>query len=172
MARKGWDQTLVTTSVDAKAVLRSMSKLPKEVQDEIRATNQRNATILAREIERNVGAGDPPQAKLVDQTFEPKRDRIIRVTGGGDSKVGRPYKSTKSRGRQYRAPAGALVNGAEYGSSGKPKDRKGRTMGARFVRPHNEKGYFIGPAVRKYTPWLLKEWKKTIQQEIKRRGLG
>jgi len=170
VAQQRFASTLVTTSVDAKAVLRSMSKLPKEVQAEIRSTNQENANRLVRKIKTEIGIGDPPQADLVRDSFESKRDRIIRVDAGGARQVGRRYRS-KRKGRKYGAPAGALINGAEYGSSGKPQDRKGRTMGARFVRPHKAEGYFIGPAVREYAPWLLREWTNLIQTEIKKRGL-
>ncbi|MGI9143051.1 MAG: hypothetical protein ACR2IJ_07650 [Fluviibacter sp.] len=148
-----------------------MSKLPKEVQNEIRDTNKRNADLLAHEIKAKIGAGDPPQARLVESAIDGKRDRNIRVDAGGAKRVGRPYKSSKSNGRSYRAPAGALIYGAEYGSSGKPQDRRGRTMGARFVRPHNKDGYFIGPALKNFTPKLLRIWSDTIQAEIKKRGL-
>lgn len=171
VARKGFSSRLVTTDVDARAVLRSMSKLPKEVQDEIRDTNKRNADLLAKEIRGKIGAGDPPQARLVESSIDGKRDRNIRVDAGGTKRVGRPYKSRKSNGRSYRAPAGALIYGAEYGSSGKPQDRKGRNMGARFVRPHNERGNFIGPALQEFTPKLLRIWTNTIQHEINKRGL-
>lgn len=171
MARKGFSSQLVTTTVDSREVLRAMGKLPKEVQNEIRDTNKRNADLLAHEIKSKIGAGDPPQAQLVESSIDGKRDRNIRVDAGGTKRVGRAYKSRKGNGRSYRAPAGALIYGAEYGSSGKPADRRGRTMGARFVRPHNKDGYFIGPALRDYTPKLIRIWSATIQHEIKKRGL-
>lgn len=147
-----------------------MGKLPKDVQNRIRDTNKANADDLARRIKNNIGLGDPPQAELVKDTIVGVRDRNIRVNAGGKKGVGRPYKSTKSNGRKYRPPAGALIFGAEYGSSGKTQDRKGRPMGPRFVKPHNERGNFIGPAVDKYTPQLLRTWTKTIQAELRKRG--
>ena len=171
MARRGFNQRLVTTNVDAREVLRAMGKLPKEVQNEIRDTNKRNADLLAAEARRNIGAGDPPQAKLIEPTIRGVRDRNIKVEAGGPRGVGRPYKSRTKQGRKYRSPAGALVYGAEYGSSGKPKDRKGRTMGERFVKGRNKEGYFLTPALGDFAPKLLRIWSDTIQREIKKRGL-
>lgn len=171
MARKGFDSRLVTTTVDAKEVLKSMGKLPKEVQELIRDSNKLNADRLAREARSLISANDPPQAALIKDTIQGKRDRNIKVEAGGIKRVGRPYKSSKSNGRAYRAPAGALIHGAEYGSSGKPQDRRGRTMGARFVKAHNELGNFLNPALRKFAPELIQIWSDTIQREIQKRGL-
>lgn len=173
VARKGFNQSLplVTTDVDARELFKALNKLPKDVQNGIRITNQTNAEKLRHEIIGEIGAGDPPQAELIKSTIKAKRDRNIRVDSGGVKQVGRAYASRTKAGRKYRAPAGALVFGAEYGSSGKPTDRKGRAMGARFVRPHNPKGYFIGPALVRFGPILLKEWIDTINQQIRKEGL-
>lgn len=170
VARKGFNSKLLTTDVDAVAVLRGLNTLPKEIQNDIRDSNLANSRILAKNIQAAISAADPPQARLIEDSIKPARDRVIRVNAGGPKAAGRPYKSSKSQGRKYRAPAGALVYGSEYGSSGKPQDRRGRNMGARFVRPHNEKGYFIGPAMERFAPQLLKIWTNTIQDAIRDKG--
>lgn len=171
MARRGFNQKLVTARVDSREVLRAMGKLPKDVQNEIRDTNKRNADLLAAEVRRNIGVGDPPQARLIEPSIRGVRDRNIKVEAGGPRGVGRPYKSRTKQGRKYRAPAGALVYGAEYGSSGKSQDRKGRTMGERFVKGRNKQGYFLTPALGDFAPKLLQIWYHTINREIQKRGL-
>lgn len=166
---------LVATSVDARAVHLAFSRLPKEVQREIRQTFRPLSNQLAADIKTPVGI-KPPQYELIEKTIKPKTDRQIRVQIGGSTKVGRPYtKFQKFKGRDgqirrskfnvqkgFRAPAGALVHGVESGSSGKPRDRIGRTMGERFKLPHNPRGYFIRPTVERFAPELYETWKSTI----------
>lgn len=162
---------VIHTSVNANGLLRYFHKLPKEVQNELRQTNLRNAQLLADEVRRNIDISDPPQAELILSTVTAVKDRRIKVTAGGKKQVGRPYKARTGGKRKYRAPAGLLIYGAEFGSSGKSMDRKGRKMGPRFERPHNSKGYFMGPALEKFGPKLLEIWIKTIQREIDKAGL-
>ena len=166
---------LVATSVDARAVHLAFSRLPKEVQREIRQTFRPLSNQLAADIKTPVGI-KPPQYELIEKTIKPKTDRQIRVQVGGSTKVGRPYKRyQKFKGRDgkihrskfnvqagYRASAGALIHGVESGSSGKARDRKGRTMGDRFKLPHNPRGYFIKPTVERFAPELYETWKQTI----------
>lgn len=171
MART-FSRGVISTSVDAREIVRAFSKLPKEVQNEIRNTNLKYSGDLADEVKKNIGVSDPPQADLIESTVKAVRDRNIKVSAGGPKKVGKPYKSRTGGARKYRAPAGLLIYGAEHGSSGKSTDRKGRNMGPRFVRAHNKEGYFMGPALRDFAPVMLEKWKTLIQREIKKAGLS
>lgn len=166
---------LIATSVDARAVHLAFSKLPKEIQRELRQTFRPLSNQLAHDL-KSVPTPKPPQYKLVELSVTPKTDRNIRVAVGGKKKVGKPYtKYKKFKGRDgqmhrskfnvqrgYRAPAGALVHGVESGSSGKIRDRSGRTMGNRFKLPHNPRGYFVRPTVDRFAPELYETWKRTI----------
>jgi hypothetical protein len=133
--------------------LRSTLKLfDEEASKEIRDRAQPLSQMLARELSVAAAfSAAPPQAILVARSISTPRDRMIRVDIGGSKKVGRQYGGErdtrgKTRNRQS-APAGALLWGSEYGSTGKPVDAAGRKMGNRFVRPRNKKGYWINPTV-------------------------
>lgn len=179
--RGGFSSSLVTTTVDSRAIFAALNKVPKEVQNELRTRMLEESRSLAREIV--MAAYDPlvpPQAELVAKSVTPQRDRTVNVKVGGDKKVGRPYRSKtvragKKNGKR-RASAGYLMYGAEHGSSGKPKDRSGRTMGNRFVRPHKGNprnpfdGYWIGPVVQTQGQEIADRWKNLCQKAID--GLG
>ena len=184
VARGGFSSKLVTSTVDSREVLRALNGVPKEVQQEIRRRNLAESQALAREI--IMAAYDPrvpPQAELVAKSVKGQRDRTIKVNVGGDKKVGRPYRARMGRGadgtqtyKRMRASAGYLMYGAEHGSSGNPKDRSGRTMGNRFVRPHKGNprnpfdGYWIGPVIAAQGQEIADRWKKLCQKAIN--GLG
>ncbi len=175
---------LIATSVDARSIHLAFSRLPKDVQREIRQTFRPLSNKLAHDIKTPIGP-KPPQFELIETSILPKTDRQIRVQVGGKKKVGRPYKKfQKFTGRDgqvrrskfnvqpaFRASAGALVHGVEFGSSGKARDRKGRNMGRRFKLPHNPRGYFINPTVERFAPELYENWKSTILQAAKKLGL-
>jgi hypothetical protein len=184
VARSGFSSKLVTTTVDSRAVLKALNGLPKEVQAEIRAKNLIESQALAREI--IMAAYDPrvpPQAELVAKSVKGARDRTVKVNVGGNKKVGRPYRKRTGEGedgkptyKTFRASAGYLMYGAEHGSSGEPKDRSGRTMGNRFVRPHRGNprnpfdGYWIGPVIAVQGQEIADRWRKLCQRAID--GLG
>jgi len=176
---------LIATSVDARSIHLAFSKLPKEVQSEIRKTFRPLSNQLAHDLKTYPGP-KPPQFDLIQNAILPKTDRQIRVQVGGKKRVGRPYKRyQKFKGRDgnvhrskfniqpgFKATAGALVNGVEYGSSGKGTDRSGRTMGNRFKMPHNPRGYFINPTIQRFAPELYEAWKNTILKAARKSGLG
>ena len=175
---------LIATSVDSRAIHLAFSRLPKDVQKEIRQTFRPLSNKLAHDLKTYPGA-KPPQYDLIETAILPKTDRQIRVQVGGKKKVGRSYKRyQKFTGRDgqvrrskfnvqpgFKASAGALVHGVEFGSSGKGKDRKGRNMGRRFVLPHNPRGYFINPTVERFAPELYETWKNTILAAARKAGL-
>ena len=173
---------LVHTDVDAKAVLYAFKKLPKEVQREIRQQNRQESNRLARVLEAAAVFGNvPPQAALIAQRggVKPRTDRNIRVDVGGSAIVGnrqkvfRPNKKTgKSRKTTTGTRAGAIVWGAEMGSSGKAVDRIGRKMGNRFVREHSSRGYWLQPTLDQVVPDIMRRWKLLIQRATERTGNG
>jgi len=176
---------LLATSVDARSIHLAFSRLPKEVQKEIRQTFRPLSNQLAHDL-KTVPGIKPPQYDLIETSILPKTDRQIRVQIGGKKKVGRPYKRyQKFKGRDgnvhrskfnvqpgFKASAGALIHGVEFGSSGKATDRKGRAMGRRFKLPHNPRGYFITPTVERFAPELYEAWKSTILKAARKTGLG
>lgn len=158
-------QKLVTTDIDARGLLYAMRKLPKEVQNELRKMNAADAQALAQDL-KYTRAYAPPQKELLQGAVYVVKDRVIRVDIGGKKQVGKAYKRRTNGGAKYRSPAGALVYGSEYGSSGKDVDRFGRKMGNRFKLPHNPRGYWINPTVEKYSKELLEKWKTRTQRAI------
>jgi hypothetical protein len=175
---------LIATSVDARAVHLAFSRLPRDVQREIRQTFRPLSNELARELKTTVGQ-KPPQYKLIESSIVAKTDRQIRVAIGGTKKVGRPYtRYKKFKGRDgnihrskfgvqrgFRAPAGALVHGVESGSSTEYRDRTGRRQGNRFKLPHNPRGYFVNPTIQRFAPELYETWKTTILKAARRANL-
>lgn len=158
-------QRLMVTDVDARLLFKQLSKLPKDVQNEIRRLNAADAQELASELKRT-RLNAPPQKELVQGAVYVVKDRNIRVDVGGKKQVGRAFKSKAKSGAKFRAPAAALMYGSEFGSSGKPVDRFGRKMGNRFVLPHNPRGYWIKPTAEKYTAELFTKWKTRVQRAI------
>ena len=117
-----------------------------------------------------------PQTKLVAQTIDAKRDRLIRVDIGGSKRVGRKYGGEQSKSgkgakvRQQAAPAGALLWGTEFGSH-KGVDSLGRPYTDRFKAPSNKRGYWITPAVDYYVPIVAREYAEMVQTVVKKLGL-
>lgn len=162
---------LIETSLDSRAAFDALKKLPKEVQDEIRDSNYREAQILTGALKRAAVASPTPQAKLLVSAIKPKRDRVVKVEIGGSKQVGEKYRSRKT-GKRRGTSAGALVFGSEFGSTGKPVDEAGREMGLRFVANHNENGYWISPVFNKHAKEILERWTKLIQRVADRQGRG
>ena len=157
-----------------KDLLKTLSKLDKETQNEVRDAALPLSQRLAGQLQQFADSAPSPQTKLVAQSITAKRDRLIRVDGGGTKKVGRKY-GGESRGKgkkvkQSSAPAGALLWGTEYGS-GRGTDSAGRSYTDRFKAPRNKGGYWIAPAVEYYAPIVAKEYEEIVTKIIKREGL-
>lgn len=159
--------------VDWRPLLRALNGLPKELTTQLRDENQALARQLAGELRAaatiDLYGRTPPQAELVAKSLKPKHDRLVQVDIGGNTPVGRKYKSTK-QGKRYSSRAGALLYGSEFGSSGKPRDSKGRAMGARFVARHNPQGYWINPTVKAFAPEAYRIWRERIDRYLKMIG--
>lgn len=157
-----------------KDLLKTLSKLDKETQNEVRDAALPLSQRLAGQLQQFADSAPSPQTKLVAQSITAKRDRLIRVDVGGTKKVGRKY-GGESRGKgkkvkQASAPAGALLWGTEYGS-GRGTDSAGRSYTDRFKAPRNKGGYWIAPAVEYYAPIVAKEYEEIVTKIIKREGL-
>lgn len=147
---------------DLLAVLRS---LDKETSSKLRDAALPLSKRLSGQLMMFAFAAPTPQAKLVAQSIEAKRDRLIRVDVGGSKRVGRAYKS-RVTGRQTSAPAGALLWGSEFGSQ-KGIDRSGRAYTNRFGYPYRKSGYWLNPGVDSYAPTVAREYAQTLQEVIK-----
>ena len=169
-------ESIVVSTVDAREVLSQLNKLPKEVQQELRQRNRRDAEELKVLLFRAAYMpGVPPQAELVAKSLQAKSDRLIKVSVGGTKKVGRKYRqrpandSTETRRPLVRAAAGTLLGGSEFGSRG-GVDRAGRKMGNRFVFGRKERGYWIRPTVDEFGQEFADKWRVRCQRIIS--GLG
>lgn len=157
-------------------LIQTLNLLDKETQSEVRDAAYPLSQRLAGQLLMFSQSAPSPQTKLVAESINAKRDRLIRVDIGGSKKVGRKYGGEQSKSgkgakvRQQAAPAGALLWGTEYGSS-KGTDSIGRAYSNRFKAPRNKRGYWINPAVDYYTPIVAKEYIDIIQTIIRKVGL-
>lgn len=154
-------------------VLKTLRALPKEASAEVRDLAQPLSKRLAQALSVSAAfSAAPPQAILVARSIATPRDRLIRVDVGGPKKVGRAYGGTRdARGnlrKQSAAPAGALLWGSEYGSRNQAVDRAGRRMGPRFVKPYNQRGYWITPAVDDNVQEVANEYTEMLKAIVKR----
>lgn len=162
--------------VEFRNLIGLLNALPKESQDEIRDKAMPLSQRLAGQLLMFSQSAPSPQTKLVAQSIQAKRDRLIRVDVGGTKKVGRKYggetgKSGKSKVRQNRAPAGALLWGTEFGSHA-GVDSIGRRYTNRFKAAYNKRGYWMTPAVDYYTPIVAREYAQMVQDVVKKLGLA
>lgn len=167
MAKQGGGK-LVYATIDGTDLLRQMQRLPKEVNQELRRRNKPDSEKLADAL--RASPARTPQQELVQKAIYTKMDRTIRVDVGGKKRVGRRYQRRNAGGRNWRSPAGLLVYGTEYGSSGEAKDKSGRDMGRRFRFGNTKKGYWIAPTTEKYVPQLKENWERRMQYLLRRRG--
>lgn len=167
---------IIVDPVEFRNLIGLLNALPKESQDEIRDKAMPLSQRLAGQLLMFSQSAPSPQAKLVAQSIQAKRDRLIRVDVGGTKKVGRKYggetgKSGKNKVRQDRAPAGALLWGTEFGSHA-GVDSIGRRYTNRFKAGYNKRGYWMTPAVDYYTPIVAREYAQMVQDVVKKLGLN
>lgn len=158
--------------VEFRNLIGLLNALPKESQDEVRDKALPMSQRLAGQLLMFSQSAPSPQTKLVAQSIQAKRDRLIRVDVGGTKKVGRKYggeksKSGKGKVRQNRAPAGALLWGTEFGSHA-GVDSIGRRYTNRFKAAYNKRGYWMTPAVDYYTPIVAREYAQMVQDVVKK----
>ena len=161
--------------VEFKNLIGLLNALTPETQNEIRDKALPMSQRLAGQLLMFSQSAPAPQTKLVAQSIQAKRDRLIRVDVGGTKKVGRKYggetgKSGKSKVRQNRAPAGALLWGTEFKSHA-GVDSIGRRYTNRFKAAYNKRGYWMTPAVDYYTPIVAREYAQMVQDVVKKLGL-
>lgn len=105
-------------------------ELRKSTNAQLRIAAKECADDLARRLKAAAYAEPAPQTRLVAESIKTKTDRTPVVMVGGTKKVGRPYRSRKTK-QKRAATAGDLLWSVEYG------DTKGR------FAPRNPNGYWI-----------------------------
>ena len=161
--------------VEFKSLITVLRQLDKEQSAKVRDGAFPLSQRLSGQLLQFAYAAPAPQTRLVAQSIEAKRDRLVRVDVGGSKKVGRAYSSRtdklkSGKGKTIKAPAGALLWGTEYGSSS-GTDSRGRAYTRRFGVGRNRGGYWINPAVDYYGPVVAKEYAQMLTEVIKENRL-
>jgi hypothetical protein len=161
--------------VEFKSLIAVLRSLDKEQSARVREAAFPLSQRLAGQLHQFAMVSPTPQTRLVAQSINPRRDRLIRVEIGGKKAVGRPYRSREEKlksgkGKTMRAPAGALLWGSEYGSTA-GTDSRGRTYTNRFKVGRNRGGYWINPAVDYYAPIVAREYAQMLTEVIKENRL-
>ena len=134
-----------------KAVRQVEADLRPGVNNELRDAAEASAGELAAELVTSASASGVPVAPRVAASIRVKRDRVPVVSIGGSAPVGR-------RG----APAGALVWGSEQGPKG----------GVNHWGVPASSGYWIAPAVDRYSRTALDKFRRAVFEIFRRNGLA
>ncbi len=158
-----------------KDLISILRTLDKEESQKVRDGALPLSKRLAGQLHMFAMVAPAPQTRLVAQSIEAKRDRLIRVDIGGKKPVGRAYRSRQKQnksgtGKLIKAPAGALLWGTEYGSH-PGTDSMGRKFTRRFVVGRNRDGYWINPAVDFYAPVVAREYAQMLKDVIQENKL-
>lgn len=95
------------------AVLRTLSRMPKEASDGLRDEAQAIAQDI---VGRAQGAATTPQARLAARSLKARRDRVPVIVAGGSKRL--PVGGRKRRGPDLaRQTFGDVFFGAEFGGS-------------------------------------------------------
>lgn len=161
--------------VEFKSLITVLRQLDKEQSAKVREGAFPLSQRLSGQLHQFALAAPAPQTKLVAQSIDAKRDRLVRVDVGGSKKVGRAYTSRENKlksgkGRRIQAPAGALLWGTEYGSKS-GTDSRGRAYTRRFGVGRNRGGYWINPAVDYYAPVVAREYAQMLTEVIRENRL-
>lgn len=131
--------------------LRALSKLPKDVQNEIRDTSLQLSKSLATKVAQ-AGVREGSQAALVSATVKARRDRVPVIVAGGMKKLGR-----------NRKPAFKLLFGSEFGSN----------RYSQFHKPHIGKGsYWFFKEVDENKEEIFKAWNEAADRVVNEFGRG
>jgi hypothetical protein len=133
-----------------KAVRSVSADLRPDVNGELRDAAERSAGELVVELVASAHASGVPVAPRVASSARVKRDRVPVVSIGGGARVG-------ARG----APAGLLVWGSEQGPKG--------TVNHWGVPASS--GYWIAPAVERYSRKALDSFRRAVYEIFRRYGL-
>ena len=148
-------QELYVDDTDMRVLFDALKKVDVELRNstnaQLRIAAKECADDLARRLKAAAYASPAPQTRLVAESIKTKTDRTPVVTVGGTKKVGRPYKSRKTK-QKRAAVAGALLWSVEYG------DYKGR------FAPRNESGYWIKPTTKLFaeSPTATDNYKRAV----------
>ncbi len=134
-----------------KAVRSVSADLRPEVNGELRDAAERSAGELIVELLASARASGVPVAPRVASSARVKRDRVPVVSIGGGGRVGRTG-----------APAGLLVWGSEQGPKG--------AVNHWGVPPSS--GYWIAPAVERYSRRALDSFRRAVYEIFRKNGLA
>lgn len=127
--------------------LRAYNRLPKAASDALRDQSLELARAFARKAQMAATADEAPQSRLLVPTIRATRDRVPVVQVGGTKRVGR-----------NRAPAWAVLFGAEFGSNRFPQ----------FGRVHSgRRGYWFFPLVEENADDIAKAWRKAADDILR-----
>jgi hypothetical protein len=129
------------------------ASLRPAINGELRDAAETSAGELAVELVSAASTSGVPVAPLVARSIRVKRDRIPVVSIGGAMRVGTGGD---------RAPAGRLVWGSEQGPKGE--------INHWAVPPSS--GYWIAPAVERYSRHALANFQRAVLEIFKRYGLA
>jgi hypothetical protein len=133
-----------------KAIRGVQADLRPEVNGELRDAAGQSAGGLGDELRSSAASSGVPVAPLVARSIRVKRDRVPVVSIGGSMRVG-----------AGGAPASALVWGSEQGPKG--------DVNHWAVPPSS--GYWIAPAVERYSRHALENFRRAVFVILNRHGL-
>lgn len=126
------------------SLLRVLSKLPKELQNEIRDSATEIAETEAKKIIQNAVW---PQERLAASAVRARRDRIPVIVAGGAKRLS----VSGGRSGARRPRAGDVFFGAEFGGQGRKTTMQ--------FQPHNgTEGHFFFPTLREDHDKIMDTW--------------
>ena len=134
-------------------LMRAMSRIPKELQKEIRVKAQE---IADTEADRIRAAASTPLERLAAETVKSRRDRVpVNVGGGARRLATRDNRTGTSRPR-----AGDIFFGAEFGGGARPTTQQ--------FQPHRgTEGYFFFPTLREDHGEIMETWLEAVDDATK-----
>jgi hypothetical protein len=170
------------------AVLRALSKMPKEASNQLRD----EAQDIARDIvSRAQGAAATPQQRLAAASMKARRDRVPVIVAGGRKRL--PVTSSRKRrgpnrdrqtygdiffGYEFGGSRGSIAAtmGAAKGESVRYRDRwkmRESTFHARTSQfpPHKgREGYFLYPTIRGMNSEITNRYMDALDRALVRAG--
>lgn len=152
--------TVKLSAPGVRPVLAAFQRLPKDVNDELRAASLRIADILATSAK--TASQIDAQAASVGKTVRAVRDRVPAVQAGGARRV------TSTGARAYE-----LLFGSEFGMNRKsgwyalPRYRD--STGRQFASAHRgQSGRWFFPSVEREFPEVLRQWEQAADAILRR----
>lgn len=127
-------------------LLQAFNRMPKEANEAIRA----ESLVLAERLSTAAAAAanaEGRQGPLLAGTVRPRRDRVVSITAGGSTRVGR-----------NQTPAYRLLFGSEFGSN----------RYRQFGKPHaGRRGYWLFPTVERNAADIAAAWGRAADRVVR-----